>query len=163
MSFGHQICWKNPWLECSPLLGSKVNKLARNFYTTKTKEFVCLCVYPIMLFVVLRGMGLKLGMGVEDWPTRVKSIFSRRPHHRSKIIQRSNYLGNALWPPNLVRKNPDWSVCIAGVKDHVRATRVNKRSKCSEMKNCNQVNQVSWGQPQVKFLRMPYGHQIWWV
>ena len=43
--------------------------------------YVCVCagvcVCPAMRFVVLRGMGLKLGMGIGGGPPRLKSIFSR--------------------------------------------------------------------------------------
>ena len=40
-----------------------------------------------MHFVVLNGMGLKkLEMGVGDGPTRLKSIFVKFPHQRSKVI-----------------------------------------------------------------------------
>ena len=63
-----------------------------------------------MRIAVLRHIELKFWMRVGDGPTRLKCIFSKRPHQRSKVTQRSNYLGNILWPPNLVRKTPDKSV-----------------------------------------------------
>ena len=65
---------------------------------------MCVCVCPAMRFVMLRGMGLKLGMGVGDGPTRLKNIFSKRPHQRSKVTQ---MLRDALRPPNLVGRTRD--------------------------------------------------------
>ena len=59
-------------------------------------------VRTAMRFVVLCGIELKLGMNVEDKPTRFESIFSKRPHPKSKVIQRSSCFRNALWPPYLV-------------------------------------------------------------
>ena len=83
-------------------------------YITKIMEYVC----PAMRFAMLWGMGLKLGMGIEDGPPRLKSIFSKWPHRRSKVIQRSSYLRNALWLPNLVGRVPDQRVMHCGVKGH---------------------------------------------
>ena len=72
--------------------------------------YVCMYVCPAMRFVALWGTGLKLGTRVEGEPPRFESIFSKRPHQRSKVIQRSSCLRNALWPPNLVGRTPDRSV-----------------------------------------------------
>ena len=73
---------------------------------------VCVYMYvcPAMRFVMLRGMKLKLCMGVGDGPTRFVGIFSKRPDLRSKVIQRSICLRNALWLPNLVRRASDQSI-----------------------------------------------------
>ena len=73
---------------------------------------VCICMYvcPAMRFAMLRGIELKVGMGVGDGPTRFVGTFSKRPHLGSKVIQRSICLRNALWLPNLVRRAPDQSV-----------------------------------------------------
>ena len=49
-------------------------------------------------------------MGVGDGPTRFESIFSKRPHQRSKVIRRSICLRNAIWQPNLVGRTPDQSI-----------------------------------------------------
>ena len=70
---------------------------------------VCVCVYvcPAMRFAMLRGIKLKVGMGVGDGPTRFVGIFSKRPDLGSKVIQRSICLRNALWLPNLVIRTPD--------------------------------------------------------
>ena len=77
---------------------------------------VCRCVggcgvCPAMRFVMLRGMGWNLAW-VGDGPTRLKSI----PHQRSYCLR------NALsppWPPNLVRRTPDWSVVLCwGQRSH---------------------------------------------
>ena len=87
-----------------------------HFYTTKIMESVCVCMYvcvcvcPAMRFVMLWGIELKVGMGVGDGPTRFVGIFSKRPHPGSKVIQRSIYLRNALWLPNLVKRTPGQSV-----------------------------------------------------
>ena len=67
----------------------------------------CVCVCPAMRFAMLRGIELKIGMGVGDGPTRFVGIFSKRPHLGSKVIQRSICLRNALWLPNLVIRTPD--------------------------------------------------------
>ena len=48
-------------------------------------------------------------MDVENGPPRFESMFSKWPR-RSKIIQRSGYFKNALWPPNLVGRIHDQSV-----------------------------------------------------
>ena len=48
--------------------------------------------------------------GVGDGPTRFVEMFSKRPHQRSKVIQRSSYFRNILWPRNLVGRTPDRSV-----------------------------------------------------
>ena len=97
-------------------------------YITKIMEYVC----PAMRFVMLWGMGLKLGMGIGDGPPRLKSIFSKWPHWRSKIIQRSNCHRNALWLPNLVGRTPDQRVMHCWGQGHAK---------------------VIWGQPGVKLLR----------
>ena len=71
---------------------------------------VCVYVCPAMRFVMLRGMELKLGIGVGDGSTWFVGIFSELPHPGSKVIQRSICLRNALWLPNLVRTTLDQSV-----------------------------------------------------
>ena len=77
---------------------------------------VCVCVYvyvcPAMRFAMLRGIKLKVGMGVGDGPTRFVGTFSKRPDLGSKVIQRSICLRNALWLPNLVIRTPDQSVHV---------------------------------------------------
>ena len=77
---------------------------------SKASGGVCVYVCPAMRFAMLRGMGLKLGMGIGDGPPRLKSIFSKWPHQRSKVIQRSSCLRNAPWLPNLVGRIPDQRV-----------------------------------------------------
>ena len=77
---------------------------------SKASGCVCVCVCPAMRFVMLWGIELKVGMGVGDGPTRFVGIFSKRPHPGSKVIQRSIYLRNALWLPNLVKRTPGQSV-----------------------------------------------------
>ena len=49
-------------------------------------------------------------MEIEDGPPRPKTIFSKWPHQRSKVIQRSSCLRNALWLPNLAGRPPDQRV-----------------------------------------------------
>ena len=75
---------------------------------------VCVGVYmyvcPAMRLAMLRGIELKVGMGVGDGPTRFVGIFSKRPHLGSKVIQGSSCLRNALWLPNLVGRIPDQRV-----------------------------------------------------
>ena len=73
---------------------------------------VCTYVCTAMRFVVLWGIKLKLGMGVGIGSPRFESIFSKRPHQRLKVIQRSSYFKNGLWPPDLVGRTPYWSVVI---------------------------------------------------
>ena len=52
-------------------------------YTTKIIESVSVCMYvymyvcPVMRFAMLRGIQLKLGMGVGDGPPRFVGIFSK--------------------------------------------------------------------------------------
>ena len=64
-----------------------------HIYITKIMEYVyvcvCVCMYvcPAMRFAKLRGMGLKLGMGIGDGPPRLKSIFSKWPPQRSSSGQ----------------------------------------------------------------------------
>ena len=71
---------------------------------------VCLCVWLAMRFFMLQGMGLKLGMGIWDGPTRLNSIFSKWPHQRSNVMQRSNCLRNVPWQANVVTTTPDRNV-----------------------------------------------------
>ena len=82
-------------------------------------------------FVVLRGIELKIGIGVGDGPTRFVGIFSKRLHLGSKVVQLSVCLRNALWLSNLVRRTPDQSVV-----------------HCWCQKSCRDL----WGQPGVKLL-----------
>ena len=49
-------------------------------------KYQSLYVCPAMHFVMLRGIELKVGMGVGDGPTRFVGIFSKRPHLGSKVI-----------------------------------------------------------------------------
>ena len=95
-------------------------------------------VCQAMRFAMLRGIKLKVGMGVGDGPTRFVGIFSKRPDLGSKVIQRSICLRNALWLPNLVIRTPDQSVVHYWVQ---RSCRGHVGSNC---------------------LEMPYGHQNWW-
>ena len=44
-------------------------------------------VCPTMRLTMLRGIELKVGMGVGDGPTRFVGIFSKQPHLGSKVIQ----------------------------------------------------------------------------
>ena len=48
--------------------------------------YVCMYVCPAMRFAMLRGIELKLGIGVGDGPTRFVGIFSKRPHLGLKVI-----------------------------------------------------------------------------
>ena len=104
------------------------------------QSIICMYVCPAMRFPMLRGTGLKLGIMIGDGPPRLKSIFSKWPHQRSKVIQRSSCLRNTLWLPNLIGRSPDQGVvhccCQRSCRGHPG---VNKRSNC---------------------LEMPYGHQI---
>ena len=101
--------------------------------------YVCLA----MRFVMLRGIQLKVGMGVGDGPTRFVGIFSKRSHLGSKVIQGSIFIKSALWLPNLVEEPLT-------------------RSECSALLGSN-VMQGSFGVNQgSNCLEMPYGHQIWW-
>ena len=93
-----------------------------------------------MRFVVLRRIELKLGRVVGNGPPRFVVNFSKRPHQRSKVIQRSSCLRNALWLPNLVGKTPDQSVM-----------------HCWGQRSCRGHT----GQPEVKLLGNANGHQIW--
>ena len=52
-------------------------------------ESVCVSVCPAMRFVMLRGMGLNLGLGIGDGPLRLKSIFRSDPikgHPEIKLL-----------------------------------------------------------------------------
>ena len=93
-------------------------------YITKIMEYVC----PAMRFVMLGGMGLKLCMGIGDGPPRLKSIFWKWPHQRSKVILRSSCLRNSLWLPNLIGRSPDQGVmhcwCQRSCRGHPGSTRV---------------------------------------
>ena len=40
---------------------------------------MCVCVCPAMRFAMLRGMGLKLGMGIGDGPRSSRAIFEVTP------------------------------------------------------------------------------------
>ena len=83
----------------------------QSIYERSLSLLVCLFVcLPAMHFVMLRGIELKVGMGVGDWLPRIVGIFSKRPHLESKVIQGSICLKNALWPPNLVSRPSDQSV-----------------------------------------------------
>ena len=66
---------------------------------------------------------MKFGIGVGNGPTRFVGIFSKRPHQRSKVIQRSSCPRNALWLPNLIGRTPEQSVMHYWVKDHAGVTR----------------------------------------
>ena len=103
-----------------------------SIYTIKIMESVYVCVCPAMRFVMLRGTELKVGMGVGDGPTRFVGIFSKWPHQRSKVIQRSSCFRSALWLPNLIGRSPDHGVM-----------------HCWGQRSCR----VIWGQPGVKLLR----------
>ena len=111
-------------------------------YITKISKsvYVCMCVYvcvyvcPAMRFAMLRGIKLKVGMGVGDGPTRFVGIFSKRPDLGSKVIQRSICLRNALWLPNLVIRTSDQSVVHCWVqrscRGHLGSTRGQIAWKC---------------------------------
>ena len=76
-------------------------------------------------------MELKLGMGVGDGPTRFESIFTKRLHQRSKVIQRSSCFRNAIWSPYLEGTTPATEVqCIAGIKGHAGVNRGQSGQEC---------------------------------
>ena len=126
---------------------------------TKSKKSLCVCVcggggvgcWCVCVFV---SMYVRLCVsscalryrpetwhGVGDGPTRFEGIFSKRPHERSKVIQRSSCLRNALWQPNLIGRTPDQSVMRCWGQRSCRGQpRSNRRSNC---------------------LEMLYGYQIW--
>ena len=91
-------------------------------------------VCPAMRFAMLRGIELKVSMGVGDGPTRFVGIFSKRPHLGSKVIQGSICLRNALGLPNLVRRAPDQSVVHCwgqrSCRGHQGSTRGHIAKKC---------------------------------
>ena len=60
--------------------------------------------------VVLGRIELKLGRVIGDRCPRGMVNFSKWPHQRSKVIQRSCCLRKALWLPNLVERTPDQSI-----------------------------------------------------
>ena len=90
-----------------------LKKKPLSIYTNK-KNWLCqsvsVSVCPAMRFVVLQRIELKLGRVVGHGPPRFVVNFSKWPDQRSKVIQRSICLRNALWLPNLVGRTPDWSV-----------------------------------------------------
>ena len=96
--------------------------------------YVCMYVCPAMRFVMLRGIELKVGMGVGDGPMRFVGTFSKRPHQRSKVIQGSICLRNALWLPNLVKRTPDQSEVYCrgqrSCRGHLGSTRGQMSWKC---------------------------------
>ena len=125
-----------------------------------------------MRFVVLWGIELKLGIGVGDGPMRFESIFSERPHQRSKLIQRSSCFRNALWSPNLVGRTPYrnvvqwWGRAVmqgsSGVErgqiaqECFMATKFGRKNPWLKEKCISGVKgnaQVNRGQPWVKLLR----------
>ena len=97
---------------------------------------MCICMYicPAMRFVMIRGIELKVGMGIGNRPTRFVGIFSKRPHPESKVIQGSICLQNALWLPNLVRRTPEQSVVHCrgqrSCRGHLGSTRGQMSRKC---------------------------------
>ena len=114
------------WLKCLKI------------HTTKIEESACACVCLTMRSVVLRCMGLKLGMGVGNEPTRLKSVFSKQSHQRSNVILRSSSFGNALWPSNLVGRTLDPSVMhLLESKIMKVSAGVNQGSNCSGMPYAN--------------------------
>ena len=106
-------------------------------YTTRIKESVCMYVCTAICFIMLWGIKLKVGMGVEDWPTRFVGIFSKRPHLGTKVIQGSICLSKCPTCTCMATKFgekkpwPEHSA-FAGVICHAG---------------------VTWGQPGVKLLR----------
>ena len=48
--------------------------------------------------------------GSREQAPRFESIFSKLPHQKSKVSQKSSYFRNALWPPHLVGRAPDQRV-----------------------------------------------------
>ena len=83
-------------------------------------------------FLLVCGSQLELvlwwcSMGVGDGPTGFVGIFSKRPHLRSKVIQGSICLRNALWLPNLAR-TPDQNIVHCwghrSCRGHLGSTRV---------------------------------------
>ena len=81
-----------------------------------------------MRFVVLWDTELKLGMGEGDGPMRFKTLLSKWPHQRSKVIRRSNCHRNALWPPK--GRTPDRVVVhYWGQRSHKSQPGVNQGSK----------------------------------
>ena len=97
--------------------------------------YVSIYACTAMPFAMLWGMELKLSKRVGDGPRRFGSIFSKQPHHRSKVIQRSSCIGNALWPPTKFGMKNPWLKFnpLLGSKVIQGSTRVNKGLNCSGM------------------------------
>ena len=74
-------------------------------YTTKIIESVCLSGYAFRHILRYRA---ESWLGGRERSTRFVCILSKRPLLGSKFIRGS--IWNALWLPNLVRRNPNESV-----------------------------------------------------
>ena len=173
--------FKRNWLKNFLILPNSKKKI---IYTTKTIdsvwEYVCLSVclsvymYVCMYgdaFVVHWGIELRYraGMWVGNGAGRFVGIFSKWPHQRSKVIQRSYCFRNVLWTPNLV-----------GSKVMQGSTGVNRGSNIDQ--ECPMATKFGRKNPLLKckallgskviFVStritqgsnssgMPYSHQIW--
>ena len=140
---------------------------------------VCVCRYGYAFRHALRYRAESWhggrGRAHEVWGT-----YSKQLHLRSKVIQGSICLKNALWLPNLVRKTPWRAYCIAGVRGHAGV--IWSQPGVILLRNIlwppnlvgripDQIISIAGVKGHVgsfKFnqgsicLAMPYGHQIWW-
>ena len=79
---------------------------------------MCMYVCPAMRLTMLRGIELKVGMGVGDGPTRFVGIFSKRPHRgqrssRGQVALEMPY-GYQIWLEESLTRE----LCTTGVKGH---------------------------------------------
>ena len=98
--------------------------------TNKKTDIVCLTMCPAMRFVVLLCIRLKLGRIVGNGSPRFVVNLLKRPHQRSKFIQRSICLempyGYQIW-----QEEPLIEVkCIAGIEGHPGSTRDQIAQEC---------------------------------
>ena len=77
--------WKNPWPECSPLLGSKVTQVSSGV----TQRSNCLAMGYQIWSEALPNAGVKDHIAVMRGPPEIW------------------LLKNILWPPNLIKRTPD--------------------------------------------------------
>ena len=103
-------------------------------YTDKNKWlWLWVCVMcPLMHSTVLQRTEPKLARVVGARCPRGMVNFLKRPNQRSKVIQMSICLRNALWPPNLVGRVPECNTLL-GSKVIQGSAGVNQRSNCLEI------------------------------
>ena len=123
---GHDESKLRPWW-------STLFQIFSPFFTSTTKIMESVCIHvglcPAVRFVMLWSTELKLGMGIGGRPSRFESIVSKRSHQRSKDIQRSSCLTNALClATKFGQKNA--SQAHRGSKVMQRSSGVNHRSNC---------------------------------